>query len=557
MAEFTKDIATLTKQASASPTLQTNTGSLATDVVSAVGFGLDLYRQNKAKTELASMKQAQSAKETMVSRGMLEYRNTLASLSDQGASRTRINKESNAILAKYKGHEIDIIAGLKKVEGTTAESTKDDATAAANAQLKAEDTRRQSELLATENATILGYAVDASVMSDEEIHKINVKAKIQQTKDQVRIAEKLEARNDLTDTVEKQRFDNDAFASESGLSLGRTISANLGTTIKKVGGSITAETAPLIIDSLNQQKVGITASVYEMVNNAKQLGINVTPATVKTLIQDQERAVDNVIELFSKTESLKALQNNMNIVNEGKLVTMLNSGNADEAYAAQMLLNSKFLGAPQELKNFNVFTKFVGKALVGDISPEDASFKQTMESLPSILTPIDGVNTPETQASTQKILDTMFNSGPTKTKEVLRQGGYDAVTKALSTQGIGVIAPEHAIQTADDIYREGSKILAGSISRAMKENSSPNTTSNEYRGLGADQNVMDVYEMDVEAGLFVKTNAYAARNKDIEKVNTLMKNTLSSFDALGMDDNYKNAFINDVMLSLGLASKDN
>ena len=54
MTEFTKDIQTLTQQASSSPQLQTNTGSLGSDLINAASFGLGLYRKNKAATELAT-----------------------------------------------------------------------------------------------------------------------------------------------------------------------------------------------------------------------------------------------------------------------------------------------------------------------------------------------------------------------------------------------------------------------------------------------------------------------------------------------------------------------
>lgn len=85
MTEFTKDIQTLTQQASAAPQLQTNTGSLATDVISAASFGLDLYRKNKAQGELATAQKAKASQATRVAEGARDYGNLVGGLKNQKA----------------------------------------------------------------------------------------------------------------------------------------------------------------------------------------------------------------------------------------------------------------------------------------------------------------------------------------------------------------------------------------------------------------------------------------------------------------------------------------
>ena len=74
MAEFTQDIQTLTQQAGNAPQLQTNTGSLATDVISAASFGLGLYRQNQAQNQLGAAKQQQVEYNTRIAEGTLKMR---------------------------------------------------------------------------------------------------------------------------------------------------------------------------------------------------------------------------------------------------------------------------------------------------------------------------------------------------------------------------------------------------------------------------------------------------------------------------------------------------
>jgi hypothetical protein len=121
MAEFTKDIQTLTQQANASPQLQTNTGSLATDVISAASFGLGLYRQNKAATELAGAQQQQADYQTKVSEGIMKFRNLRISLKDQGVKgSTLARKEAEFFKNQGGGSEyaLAVITGTNKVTGT-------------------------------------------------------------------------------------------------------------------------------------------------------------------------------------------------------------------------------------------------------------------------------------------------------------------------------------------------------------------------------------------------------------------------------------------------------
>ena len=121
MTEFTKDIQTLTQQASASPQLQTNTGSLATDLVSAASFGLGLYRQNKAATALAGAKQQQADYQTKVSEGIMKFRNLRISLKDQEINGITVARKESEFFKKEGGgaeYAQAVISGANKLTGT-------------------------------------------------------------------------------------------------------------------------------------------------------------------------------------------------------------------------------------------------------------------------------------------------------------------------------------------------------------------------------------------------------------------------------------------------------
>jgi len=157
MAEFTKDIQTLTQQASASPQLQTNTGSLATDVISAASFGLGLYRQNKAATELAGAKQQQADYQTEVSEGTLKFRDFKLSMSDQKIkSATYLRKEKDFFkdLGGDAQYRQAVINGTNKLTGKTTLDT-----------MSALDKQAQKDYDALQERQIQGEGYAASVLA--------------------------------------------------------------------------------------------------------------------------------------------------------------------------------------------------------------------------------------------------------------------------------------------------------------------------------------------------------------------------------------------------------
>ena len=103
MAEFTKNIQTLTQQASTSPQLQTNTGSSATDALSTIGFGLDLFRQKQAETKLGEAQQQQAAYQTQLAEGTMAFRDFKLSMKDQKVDGATYLRKEKAFLKEMGG----------------------------------------------------------------------------------------------------------------------------------------------------------------------------------------------------------------------------------------------------------------------------------------------------------------------------------------------------------------------------------------------------------------------------------------------------------------------
>ena len=554
MAEFTKDIQTLTQQAGSSPQLQTNTGSLATDVISAASFGLGLYRQNQAQEALGAAKQQQVEYSTRIAEGTLQMREWRQMQKANGLKGNAYQRAEKRELDKIGGAQVqmEVLSGLNKLTRETSGEVIDSITKAERTEAKrVEDlqlVRQEDEIKTTTAAYTSGLAVgNISEMTDEEMHKVQVEGARVQAETAAENAKMQRKREALTDKAAIQNQDNKMWAYNTGIELGGVAASDLGSFVKQQGG-VSLENVPLVVERLNSYKQNITKVVNE---RARQSETYVSPDAISTMINDLEQGVNNTIALFTKTESLKALQNNADSLYQGNLNKMF-SGTKNERTAVNSLYSSKFIGLPQEMKSFNTMLEFVQGSIGGNVDPNQEDFSTVLRNLPNVMQTL-GAPTEESQKTNQKIIDGLFNSSPPKVKIAVIKGALDATTKAIVAQGKGVVSVEKATETADLLYKAAVPSLAGNIQKLMMQETSNNTTTSEFGSMGMSADVRNDYKFDVKEMQFKRTSRIAGRNPQIEKVNLLIKNTRKSFTELGMEGSYVKGFDEDVILAIGMA----
>tara|TARA_R110000851_G_scaffold5671_1_gene23218 strand:+ start:9294 stop:10967 length:1674 start_codon:yes stop_codon:yes gene_type:complete len=554
MAEFTKDIQTLTQQAGASPQLQTNTGSLATDVISAASFGLGLYRQNQAQAQLGAAKQQQVEYNTRIAEGTLKMREWRQMQKDNGVTGNAFRRAEKRELDKLgdANFQMELIGGLNKLTRQTSGEVMDSITKAEVTEAKrVEDrqlVRQEREVSIVTAAYTAGMAIgNPSEMTEGEMDKVEIQSARIQAETNATNAKLQREREALTDKAAKQNQDNKIWAFNTGVELGNVASSDLGTFVKQQGG-VPLEGVPKVIERLNSYKQNITKVVNA---RAQQSETYISPDAISTMINNLEQGVNNTIALFTKDESLKALQNNADSLYQGNLNKMF-SGTANERTAVNSLYSSKFIGLPQEMTSFNTMLEFVSGSMQGNVDPDKEDFDTVLRNLPNVMQ-TNGAPTEESQDTNQKIIDGLFNNSPAKIKSAVIKGALDATTKAIVAQGKGVVSAGKATETADLIYKAAVPSLAGNIQRLMMQETSNNPTNSEFGSMGMSQDFRNNYEFDVNTMQFNKTNRTAGRNAQIEQVNLLIRNTRKSFTELGMDSTYVNGFDEDILLTLGLA----
>jgi hypothetical protein len=555
MAEFTKNIQTLTQQAGSSPQLQTNTGSLATDVISAASFGLGLYRQNKAQEALGAAKQQQVEYNTRVAEGTLKYRDFRAMQKQNSVKGNAFFRAEKAFLNNLgnSSFQVEIINATNSLTRQTSSdvmSDVDKADLAAAKQIEERQLVRQERNISiTKAAYTAGVAIGNPVeMTDEEMDKVEIRSAQIQAETAATNAKMQRAREALTDTAAKQNQDNKMWAYNTGVELGNVAASDLGSFVKQQGG-VSLENVPLVVERLNAYKQNITQVVNA---RARQSETYVSPDAISTMINNLEQGVNNTIALFTKTESLKALQNNADSLYQGNLNRMF-SGTKDERYAANSLYSSKFVGLPQEMGAFNTMLEFVQGSIGGNVNPEQEGFDTILRNLPNIMQ-TNGAPSEESQDTNQKIIDGLFNNSPAKIKSAVIKGALDATTKAIVAQGKGVVSAEKAAESADLIYKAAVPSLAGNIQRLMMQETSNNTTTSEFGSMGVSADIRNDYKFDVKEMQFKRTSRIAGRNAQVEQVNLLIRNTRKSFTELGMDSTYVSGFDEDIALAIGMAS---
>mgnify|MGYP003635041518 FL=1 len=554
MAEFTKDIQTLTQQASSSPQLQTNTGSLGSDLVSAASFGLGLYRQNKAQKELGAAKQQQVEYNTRIAEGTLKYREFRKMQKQNSVSGNAFLRAEKAFLNNLgdSSFQVEIINSTNSLTRETSGDVMSDVDKADLAEVKRVEElqvkREEDEISTTSAAYLSGISIgDVANMTEDEMHKVQVEGARVQAITAAENAKMQREREALTDKAAIQNQDNKMWAYNTGIELGNVAASDLGSFVKQQGG-VSLENVPLVVERLNSYKQNITKVVNE---RARQSETYVSPDAISTMISNLEQGVNNTIALFTKTESLKALQNNADSLYQGNLNKMF-SGTKNERTAVNSLYSAKFIGLPQEMTSFNTMLQFVQGSIGGNVDPNQEDFAVVLRNLPNVMQTL-GAPTEESQEINQKIIDGVFNNSPAKVKIAVIKGALDATTKALVAQGKGVISAEKASETADLIYKAAVPSLAGNIQRLKMQETSYNSTTSEFGAMGGSQDFRDNFTFNVSTMQFDKTNKRAGRNTQVEKVNLLIKNTRQSFTVLGMEGSYISQFDEDILLAIGMA----
>lgn len=546
MAEFTRDIKQLQQTASQQPSLAPPSQSLAGDVVNLIGTGLDFYSKNKAQGELDKIAQIRQSENTAIDQGAMQLRSLQLEGKGQMSPTAYLLAEQKVLKTIPPHLRSSTIAARNKLTGQTSYSFVD--AEEKQMQATAED-RNDLEISATSSANLAGISIDPQNMTDQELHRYELKgaeAKAQQEKRMSDYAEKSASAKNVN---EKQAASTEAFEQIGITDFVSKISVSTGNEIRRAGGLSTL-TAPDLVKSLVEQKATVRNRVYsEYVAFAKQQDMYVSKESIDKMITSGEAAYDAQIDLLSNEAGLKAVQNNTALLFEGGILKLAGSSNESERLAAFGILSANYAKVPNLLGDFTIQAKFTANALAGGL---DSNNKEGMRYTAKSLSPLDPMKSPERYEYVDTILETMLDGTPTQQKAVVQSGAYEDILTQLSEQGSIIVAPESREVQAERIYRTGSKVLSATIAD-INIIKSYEEAGNQYASNF--QSNPNQYSLDLSGDNFRLVPSYANQQPiaSIKTFNRLVAKQLKAFEELGMDKEYVDEFKRDVMTSMSIS----
>ena len=561
MVDFTREIKVAQKTAATTPQLAAPTSSLGGDIINAVGTGFQLYQQQQAKSALVDMKAQETEYENVVSKGAMEMIQKRQELLNNNASPTVMAKFQQDILNRYDPStamavlkQANTISG-RNLGSVTSASEKKAQDEAAAVQKKIED-RQAVELTATASAAEYGGSINASEMTEQELHMVNIRGEAAKAKRAVQALEGAAEIQKMTLTEDRQNAQSRLFKDVAGSSFVSQNSSRAASFIQGQGG-LTPQSVPGIVDYLTQQKANIRNNFNsEFVRKAREENLYVSQSDIDEIVTSTEQAYDTYIDRLKNEDTLKALQNNMSLVYEGGLLSMVGSTNPDARKAGYGILGSKYVGSTPAMTDFTTLTKFATRTLAAGIDITDPYLGKNLNGVIKTLSPLDPSQASSRYEYTNDVFETLLNGTTKQQKAVAKEGALSTLIKVIADEGNVIVDPAKASEHAENLYRISSKAISAQVAKLTTQQEVRKKQGNLYQ-----QDPLLSYGFDISDGglKLVGTGGNVQSSSEVRKLNTLISDNLKAFDKLIEDEvarkEMKEMFINDVVTSISISPK--
>ena len=537
MAEFTKDIQTLTQQAGSSPQLQTNTGSLATDVVSAVGFGLGMYRQNKAATALAGAKKQQVEYQTRLDEGALAFSNFEASMLSQEQSGSTYRAKKNKFLAKLgdASFQKNVILEKNKMSGQTSSDVEKG--------LRNAEIARQEDAISLTNGALSG-AIAAGLSADNVENKTDEEKLSLVRLGQIAEKERETRASILSNQIQSGAYDKMTNAKKTAAYLSpvmadfsANIASTLNTGVALIGGFGSNKKGELL-QLVADQRTTLDAQVRQHVETAKSVGITLSTEQQNAFRQQAEGVLSSFEALMGQeavSKSLAAISDRMLSEN---LVIGLSSAN-EKVRSAALVLTLKL--ANNDVKGTDVAENYRLMAGIskGNALPDDEDEVKEAVGLATdaFTAPAndDGSFTPEQKVNNKDIAVSLFQGTPAQVKKAVKGGGFEELVSSISeTQGKNFAVEDHA-EIAALVYDVGARSLSAAIAAAYNAPKSRMITVKRGEKQAVNTETRENFRIDENTLELVPIEGFVWINDEVKNYNSYIRKTIKALGDVGGD----------------------
>ena len=551
MAEFTKDIQTLTQQASSSPQLQTNTGSLASDVISAASFGLGLYRQNKAATALAGAQKQQVEYQTRLDESTLAYGDFQASMAAQEQNGTSARAKRKKFLANLGDatFQTKVISASNKLTGTNFTETESN--------LNKAEVQRQEDA-----ANLVVSARAAAISAGERVAGVeNLTTEQQQrlvVQGEIADSQRRVDASTISNAIQTGAYNKMTADKQTALYLSATmpayslkLSSTLNTAVEEAGGFESLNKDGLF-DIITAERTNLDAQVMQHVEAAASLGVILTPEQQNSFRTAGNSILDSFESLMGQeavTKALGSIPDRLLSQNLVKAMTHADAKVRNAALAIMLKLGGNQLLGVDITASFGILSGMAA----GDALPDGGDdLKNTGKLAKAAFTApanTDGTFTSEQQALNSELVENMLQGTPTQVKKAVKGNIYkNLISSIVEFKGKNFAIEKHA-STADAIVDLGSRVISSAIAAAYN---APKTrlVGGTYRDRQAvNTDTSKNFTVDEKTLELVPLGGFAYMTDEVKNYNSYVRESIKALEFVGGDvDAYKRDIANSILI---------
>jgi hypothetical protein len=550
MAEFTKDIQTLTQQAGSSPQLQTNTGSLATDVISAASFGLGLYRQNKAATALVGARKQQVEYQTRLDEATLAYGDLQSSLAAQeqtgAAARTKRNKFLKGL--GNSSFQTEVIAASNKLTGTNFTETESNLN---KAEIQRQEDAANLVTSARNGAISSGQsAVGIENLTTEQQQELRVQGEIADAERRVKAAT-------LSNQIQSGTYAKMTDSKKTATYLSTVmpdyslnLSSKLNTRVEELGGFNSVDKAPLF-ELITNERISLDAQVRQHVETAAALGVTLTLEQQNAFRTAGNSVLDSFEGLMGEeavTKALGLLPDKMLMQNIVKGMTSSDGKTRNAALAILLKLGGNELGAVDVSAGYAILAGLA----TGDALPEGGDdLKDTGKLANAAFTApanTNGTFTPEQQTFNKDLVENTLQGTPTQVKKAVKGNVYkNLITSIVQFKGKNFAVEDHA-STATAIVDLGARVIASASAAAYNAPKS-RLVGGTYRDRQAvNTDTSKNFRLDEKTLELVPVEGFVYMSDEVRNYNSYVRDSIKALEFVGGDvEAYKRDIANSIL----------
>jgi hypothetical protein len=551
MTEFTRDIQTLTQQAGSSPQLQTNTGSLATDVISAASFGLGLYRQNKAATALVGAKKQQVEYQTRLDEATLAYGDFQANMAAQEqtgvAARTKRTKFLNSL--GDASFQTNVIGASNKLTGTDFTETESNLNKAA---LQRQEDAADLVVNARAGAISAGLsAVGIENLTTEQQQKLRVQGEIADSERKVRAANLSNDIQSGTYAASSSARKTAAYLSPVMADWSLGISSKLNTGVEEVGGFNSLDKEPLLALIANE-RTSLDAQVRQHVETAASLGITLSFEQQNAFKTSANSVLDSFESLMGQEAVTKALGSIPDRLLSQNIVKGLTSSDGkvrNAALAITLKLGGNELSGTDIANDYKILAGLATGASLpegGDDLKDAGKITNAAFTAPANT---DGTFTLEQQTFNKDLVENLLQGTPTQVKKAVKGNVYkNLITSIVQFKGKNFAVEDHA-DTATAIIELGARVIA-SASAAAQNAPKSRLVGGSYRDRQAvNTETGKNFTLDEKTLELVPVEGFIYMSDEVKNYNTYVRDSIKALEFVGGDvEAYKMDIANSILV---------